>query len=270
MKKSLVKLALIAGLSTIASAQTVAVVNGQSIDKKDVNTYILSLTQGRFTYDTVPAQFKKQMLDRYITDKVIPYQMAEKDHIQRTKEYKKLLAAAKKEVAVAAWLDHKLNSIKISSIEVKDAYEKYKDQLFKVAPTVTARHILVKTKQEAEDIIKILKATPQMDLEKKFIELAKEKSIGPSAKMGGYLGKFTADKMIKPFSDAAFKLNAGEFTTTPVHTRFGWHVIYVENKTKGGYKSFAEVKDSLEKRLKIQKLGEEIQALKQKAKIEYK
>jgi parvulin-like peptidyl-prolyl isomerase len=270
MKKSLLKLALITGLSTAAMAQTLAVVNGQNVELKDVNAYVLNITQGKYTYATIPGQFKRQILDRYIGEKVITYQMAEKDDIENRKEYKNLLEVTKKEVAVTAWFDYKINSMKVSPIEVKDAYEKYKDQMFKTKAAVRARHILVKTKQEAEDIINILKATPQIDLKNKFIELAKTKSIGPSKVNGGDLGKFTADKMLKPFSDAAFSLKVEEFTKEPVQTKYGWHVIYVEEKVEEGYKTFDEVKDSLEKRLKIQKLGTEIQALKQKAKIEYK
>ena len=270
MKKSLLKLALIAGLSTAAMAHTLAVVNGENVDSKSVNLYVANLTKGRFTYDNLPAQFKKQLLNRYISDKVIPYQIANKTHIQKTSEYHKLLQIAKKDVAVAAWFEHEINSVKVSPSEVRDAYEKYKDQLFKREAKVKARHILVKTKHEAENIIKILESTPQTDLESKFIQLAKADSIGPSKVNGGELGFFAKNQMVKPFSEAAFALNPGEFTKQPVHTKFGWHVILVEEKTKAGYIPFAKVKNNLEKRLKVQKVAEEIQLAKDKSKIIYK
>jgi parvulin-like peptidyl-prolyl isomerase len=270
MKKTLLKLALIAGVSTLSYAQTLATVNGQNIELKEVNAYVLNMTQGKFTYTTMPEKFRSQILNRYIEEKVITYELAEKDKIENTQEYKNMLEITKKEVAITAWFNYKIKNTKIPLTEVKKAYETYKDQMFKTKSEVKARHILVKTKKEAEDIISTLKATPQIDLKTKFIELAQTKSIGPSKTSGGDLGYFTEGKMVKPFSEAAFNLKAEEFTKEPVQTKFGWHVIYVEDKKEEGYKSFDEVKDSLEQRLKITKVAEEIKAAKKNSKIEYK
>ena len=96
------------------------------------------------------------------------------------------------------------------------------------------------------------------DVKAKFIELAKKKSTGPSAANGGDLGWFDAKRMVKPFSDAAFKLKKGSFTTTPVKTQFGYHVIYLEDKKAAGNVSFEQAKPNIEQTLKVQKFQKEI------------
>ena len=90
---------------------------------------------------------------------------------------------------------------------------------------VHARHILVKTKEEAEAIIK------QLDGGADFEKLAKEKSNDPSGKTnGGDLGYFGPGQMVPEFEKAALALDVGAYTKEPVQTQFGWHVIKVEDK----------------------------------------
>ena len=92
-------------------------------------------------------------------------------------------------------------------------------------PEIEARHILVKTEDEAKAIIGQLKAGAD------FAALAKEKSIDPSAKQnGGDLGWFTKDTMVKEFADAAFAMKKGELSQTPVKSQFGFHVIEVQDE----------------------------------------
>jgi peptidyl-prolyl cis-trans isomerase C len=83
---------------------------------------------------------------------------------------------------------------------------------------VHCAHILVKTEQEAKEIIS--------DLEDgvSFAKLAEMKSLCPSRKQGGDLGSFGRGQMVKPFENAAFAMKKGEISK-PVKTEFGWHVI---------------------------------------------
>jgi parvulin-like peptidyl-prolyl isomerase len=142
--------------------------------------------------------------------------------------------------------------------------------MFKEPAEVKARHILVKTEAEAKKLINQLRKVPKNKLEEKFIELAKEHSIGPSKTQGGELGWFSKGKMIPAFSDAAFNLNKGNITLQPVKTRFGWHVIYVEDKKEGGYTPFEEVKEKIKEQLKFKRLKQYIDSVKNSANIEYK
>ncbi len=87
-----------------------------------------------------------------------------------------------------------------------------------------ARHILVKTQAQAEDIIK------QLNKGADFAKLAVKDSIDPGAKNGGELGWFSQTEMVPAFANAAFALKPGQYTKTPVQTQFGWHVILCEGK----------------------------------------
>jgi peptidyl-prolyl cis-trans isomerase C len=101
----------------------------------------------------------------------------------------------------------------------------YDEVVRKHPPTkeIRARHILVDSEAKAKEMIKLAKGGED------FAKLAAKNSIGPSAQRGGDLGYFTANEMVKPFSDVAFKLKKGEISPKPVKTQFGWHVIKVED-----------------------------------------
>lgn len=111
------------------------------------------------------------------------------------------------------------------------------------ADEVRARHILLKTETDAKNVI------GHIDAGKKFEDAAKEFSTGPSAANGGDLGFFKRGDMVKPFSDAAFALKAGDVTPLPVKTRFGWHVIKVEDRRTTAVPSFEEMKPRIVREL---------------------
>jgi peptidyl-prolyl cis-trans isomerase C len=87
---------------------------------------------------------------------------------------------------------------------------------------VHARHILVPTEDAAKKII------DQLNKGADFATLAKANSTDPGAAQGGDLGWFKKADMLPEFSAVAFALKPGETSQTPVHTRYGWHVIKVE------------------------------------------
>jgi peptidyl-prolyl cis-trans isomerase C len=263
--KKLVLGSLIAVSSVLASSNVLATVNGEPVTKAEVNQL---LKAQRVTYDQLPAQYKQKVLDDIITQALI-IQKAEKSGIEHTKEYKKELEKLKKQLALRVFIKHKLDNISVSEKEAKQFYNKNKELMFKQPAQVKARHILVKSKEEAEKIIDELKHISRYELEQKFIELAKKKSVGPSSRMGGELGWFTRDKMIPAFSVVAFKLPKGDITLKPVHTRFGWHIIYVEDKKVGGYVPFEKVKPLIIQQLKMKKLKKYVDEIKNSAHIKY-
>lgn len=82
----------------------------------------------------------------------------------------------------------------------------------------SARHILVKTKEEAEKI------KQQLDKGGDFAKLAKKHSTCPSGKKGGDLGEFRRGQMVKAFDDVVFKKEVLK-VHGPVKTKFGYHII---------------------------------------------
>jgi peptidyl-prolyl cis-trans isomerase C len=131
------------------------------------------------------------------------------------------------------------------------------------APTMEykARHILVKSREEAEEIIGVL------DEGGDFETLAREKSTGPSGKSGGQLGWFSPSQMVKPFADATATLEKGSYTREPVETQFGWHVILLEESRENTPPAFEDIKDRLKILAANQQLQQHIRELRADATI---
>lgn len=99
----------------------------------------------------------------------------------------------------------------------------YTEENQKVYKTVRAKHILVKTEEEAEEIMKKLENGEDFDT------LARQYSFCPSKEKGGDLGFFNRGQMVPEFENAAFSTPIGGIVG-PVKTRFGWHIIKVTRK----------------------------------------
>lgn len=153
----------------------------------------------------------------------------------------------------------------IDSGVTEDALKKRYDDYVASRPPQTeirARHILVKTKEEAEAII------AELDKGADFAELAKQKSTDPAAANGGDLGYFVPEEMVKPFADAAMALETGAYSKTPVQTEFGWHVIKLEDKRERKAPAFDEMKAELQSEISQEVVNKKVEELRAAAKIE--
>ncbi|MBS1784573.1 MAG: peptidyl-prolyl cis-trans isomerase [Acidobacteria bacterium] len=159
----------------------------------------------------------------------------------------------------------------VSDAEVQQAYDSRKAQ-FTTAAQVKARHILFSASTDEEYAAALKKA---QDLRAKlvkgldFAKAAEQYSQDPSAKgRGGDLGWFDAPKMVKEFSEVAFKLKKGEISE-PVKTQFGYHLIQVEDTKPATTKSFDEVKAQLRAQLESDRFAakatERLENLRKKA-----
>jgi peptidyl-prolyl cis-trans isomerase D len=143
--------------------------------------------------------------------------------------------------------------VKVSDEEIKAYYDEHPSE-FQNPKTVEARHILIKVDPNAspEDVAKAKERIENILQKAKngqdFAELAKQFSEGPSRDKGGYLGTFRREAMVKPFSDKAFSMKAGEISD-PVRTQFGWHIIKVEKVNEATTTSLADAKQDIRKKL---------------------
>lgn len=88
-----------------------------------------------------------------------------------------------------------------------------------------ARHILVKTREECENLKK------QIESGADFEGLAREHSQCPSGQQGGDLGEFTSGQMVKEFDQVVFNDEVGK-VHGPVQTQFGFHLIEITSRSE--------------------------------------
>jgi len=264
--------------ATIANAAVLATVNGNDITTDEVNRVLMEGTQGRF--DSLPADKQNELRQRIIEGMVaqqLVFDDAQKTGILESKEYKseyqKLAERMKMQLAAKVWEQQQFDAIKVDAKEVKAYYDANPDE-FVDKEKVHARHILMKTSDEADAVIKSMKVLSGDKLKAEFIAQAKSKSTGPSAAKGGDLGYFPRGQMVPSFNDAVFAMKEGTISSDPVQSQFGYHVIYLEDKMAAKKMSFDEVKNFIEQRLKMDKfkvyMDKKMSALKAKVKITYR
>lgn len=199
------------------SGETLATVNGSAVKESRVNEQLAqipaNMMQGR------EADVKRQILDRVIDQELIA-QEAKREKVTGDAEYKKQLAVVEAQLQANFVIAKKVSET-LTTEAVRQAYEASKAN--NAFPAVKARHILVPTETEANNILATV--TPA-----NFADMAKKFSKGPSANTGGELGWFRREAMIPEFASVAFSTPVGTVAKTPVKTQFGWHVILVEER----------------------------------------
>jgi len=209
----------------------VARVAGQDIHRSEVVRAFSSLPQ-----QMQKAGFEAvypQLLERLIQQRLLIVE-GRKNKLENTPEVKSRLKLLEDALVGEVYL----NQLIEQNLTPGLLERRYQEFLKKNPPVaeVRARHILLKTETDAKNVI------GHLDAGKSFDAAAKEYSTGPSAANGGDLGYFKRGDMVKPFADAAFAMKAGTVTPLPVKTRFGWHVIKVEDRRTGTPLSFEKMR----------------------------
>jgi peptidyl-prolyl cis-trans isomerase C len=248
----LVGLTLMATSLYAADKVVVATVNGTEITQDTLNN-VMGMVGG------MPgAQVdKKSVLDDLIITE-LARQEANKAGLTDRQEIKDKIKDATDRLVLNTWTQEKAATFKPTDDELKKAYE---ERTSGEKVEYKARHILMKTKAEAEAIIK--------DLDKKvdFADLAKKSSDGPSASQGGDLGWFKPSTMVKPFAEAVAKMEPGTYTKEPVQTEFGFHVIKLEERRDVKPPEMETLKPQLEREFQQKKMLAYMDELKTKADI---
>jgi peptidyl-prolyl cis-trans isomerase C len=236
----------------------VARVDGEEVHRSEVVQAMQAL--GPQAQQMPPQVLYPQLLQKVIVTKLV----AEKgyaDKLQNDPEVKARLKQAESELVAEAYV-HKTIQPKISEDKIKAKYDELASK-YKPQDEIRARHILVKTEDEANDIIKQLKGGAD------FAKLAEDKSQDKgSAKQGGDLGYFPQGAMVKPFADAAFSMKVGDISDKPVKTDFGYHIIKVEDKRKSSPPPISEVHDQIANQIGQDMTAQLVKDLEAKAKIE--
>ena len=190
--------------------KVLAIAAGHEITENDLNALIARYPeQQRAAFNSEEA--KKNLLEQLISFELFN-KFGQELELDKTQEYKDAVASITKEVLTSMAMNKALADVTVTDEDAKKYYDENKDA-FSVPPTVSARHILVKTEEEANE-------------------------------QGGNLGEFSKGMMVPEFEKASFEAEIGALTE-PVKTQFGYHLIIVDSKNEGAVKSFEEVKDSV-------------------------
>ncbi len=149
-------------------------------------------------------------------------------------------------------------TLTVTDQEVTSYFEDNKET-YKLPETVRARHILIRVLPSESSVVKKEKrakaqeALKELKSGKDFVEMVKKYSDA-SGDNNGDVGYFKRDDMVKPFSDAAFKLKTGEISGI-VETEFGYHIIKLEDKKPASYQDIKDpaVRTSIETNIKMKK-----------------
>ncbi|MGP2494134.1 peptidylprolyl isomerase [Mesorhizobium sp. PUT5] len=236
----------------------VATVNGQTITEAD-----LALAEGELSrqFAQLPQEQRRAAaLSAAIEIKVLA-DKAVADGLDKDADFQRRAAFLQQRALHGEMVEKEVVG-KITDADIRARYDKSVAE----APPVNevhARHILVKTKEEAEAIIK------QLDGGADFQKLANEHTSDPSGKTnGGDLGYFGPGQMVPEFEKAAFALEPGAYTKEPVQTQFGWHIIKVEDKRAQQPPAFDQVKEQVRSALIRDKYFELVKQARSQAKIE--
>lgn len=235
----------------------IAIVEGMDIRNSD-----LALAEGDLDpqFARLPVEQRRAAALSAVIDIRTLARKAESEKFDETDTFKRELAFLRDRTLHNALF----RKLVVDSISDEDVRARYDKEVAATEPEqeISARHILVKSEDEAKALI------TELDGGKDFAELAKEKSTGPSAGQGGDLGYFTKGRMVPEFEAAAFSLQPGDYTRTPVQTQFGWHVIKVEDSRKVSPPPFEEVADQVRALLLRERYRDLVTATRAETKIE--
>ena len=239
------------------ASPTVATVDGTPISRDFYEFYIKGVT-GKTSSDLSPEQ-RTQALDNLVRAQLIAEE-AKKESLDTQTDTAQLLKMERLNVLEQALSQKYLANKQPTDDELKAEYDAEVAKLPKTE--YHARHILVATQPFAEKIVERLKKG------EKFEDLAKAESMDSSKTNGGDLGWFTLDHMVKPFADAVAGLKEGQYTTDPVQTQYGWHVIQLLGTRPVSPPPFDQVKQRLVQVVQAKKFRDYTDDLLKTAKVE--
>jgi peptidyl-prolyl cis-trans isomerase C len=247
----------LAGLSTLAQAQNVAIVNGKAVPQARVDALSQQVARsGRPVTPEIQQQIKEEVIAREVF-----IQQAQKLGLDATEDFKVQMDLARQTILIRELFANYQKTNPVTDADAKAEYDKF--VAANSGKEYRARHILVETEEQAKAILAQLKKGG------KFEDIAKKSSKDPgSGANGGDLDWAPAANYVAEFSQAMVKLKKGETTQAPVKSQFGFHIIRLDDVRDASLPKFEDVKPQIMQQLQQQKLSTFQQDLRAKAKVE--
>ncbi|MGC8658749.1 MAG: peptidyl-prolyl cis-trans isomerase [Desulfomonilaceae bacterium] len=224
--------------------RVLAKIGSKTITESDLKQMANAVPE-KFRYYYQTPEGRKQTLD-YIVNIYVLAAEAEKEGLDKSPEAQQLLAFTRNDLLARLLLDKMTKDVPApTEAEAKKYFEENKAE-FSTPESIKLHHILVENEKDAKDILAKLKKG------EKFSDLASKVSICPSKSNGGDLGWMPKGSLVPEIEDLAFKMNKGQIEG-PVKSKFGYHILYLEDKKPAEEPSFDQVKDYVIEQLKYQK-----------------
>jgi len=241
-----------------SNSPTVATVNGKAITQNRVDAIA---AKGASSGRPDTPETRKTIIDQLALQMVVAEEAVRKG-LDKSPEVVDQIDVLSQSILANAYVQDFIKNNPVSDDSLKAEYERIKATIS--GSEYKVRHILVDKESDARDIIAKLKKDPGL-----FAKLAMEKSKDTGSKArGGDLGWIDPTRMVPEFGAALTTLEKGKFTTEPVKTQYGYHVVLLEDSKPVEAPPFEEVKPNLAQQLQQQNLKKQLDDLKSKAKIE--
>ena len=217
-----------------------AKVGALTVSEREVEEFIAELGQRGQRYNN--PEGRRAVLEQIISSKLLLLD-ARHNLYETEPEFKAELAKVRENLLINYAGNKILAAVSVSDEDAKKFYDENPDK-FNQGESVNADHILVKTEEEALEILAKIE-----NGEISFADAAAKYSTCPSGQKGGNLGDFGRGQMVPEFETAAFALEVGEMTKSPVKTQFGYHLIKLNSKSESSVIPYEEIADQLKEML---------------------
>jgi peptidyl-prolyl cis-trans isomerase C len=249
--------ASVLGSTPVFAAETAIVtVNGKAVPKSRADMLVSAqVAQGQPDSPELREAVKEELIRREVLA-----QAAAQKGLDKSTEVQAQMDMARQGVLIGAYLKDYVKRNPISDAQLKKEYDDLKAKVGNKEYKV--RHILVDKEEDAKAIIEKLKKG------EKFDDLAKQSKDPGSKERGGDLGWASPAAFVKPFSDAMTKLEKGKYTSVPVKSDFGWHVIQLDDTRDTKIPPFEEAKGQIAQQMQQGLVQKHMDSLRAKAKIQ--